>query len=159
MLEEWKPIVGYPGYEISSRGRIWSSKRNRTLRPRTKGNSYLSYINLCHKGKPTRCCVSNLVGKAFLPEWREGMYVCHKDETLPLDKIHSVENLWVGTAKQNIQDSVKKRRHKNSKWCYIIEGVRYETSREAAEAMGCHRNCVMKRSSNPRFPDWRREVA
>ena len=159
MLEEWKPIVGYPGYEISSLGRIWSYKRKRLLPPKTRPNSYLSFVILCHECKSKRCSVSNLVGKAFLSGWKEGMYICHKDETLPPDKIHGVDNLWVGTPKQNTQDSVKKRRHKNSKWCYIIEGVRYETSKEAAEAMGCHRNCVVKRSSNLRFPNWRREVA
>lgn len=29
--EEWRHIQGYPGYMISNKGRVWSSKTNKIL--------------------------------------------------------------------------------------------------------------------------------
>ena len=51
-----------------------------------------------------------LVGRAFLSDYKQGLLVCHKDETLPPDEINRVENLFIGDHKINGLDMVSKGR-------------------------------------------------
>jgi hypothetical protein len=54
--------------------------------------------------------VSTLVGRHFLPEYKSGLIICHKDETLPFPEVHWVDNLWAGTQSENIKDMWSKGR-------------------------------------------------
>lgn len=54
--------------------------------------------------------VHRLVARYFLKDFKEELCVCHKDETLPLDKLHHVNNLWMGTQRENVLDMWNKSR-------------------------------------------------
>lgn len=67
--EEWKPIVGYDGYYVSSNGRIASKKKGRAhiLTPCVQKSRGKDYCSVClFNGKPNKIRVHRLVAAAFL---------------------------------------------------------------------------------------------
>ena len=102
--EEVKPLREYPGYFITSLGRVWSMKQYKFLSVRKQGEYYWR-VNM---GKNTSTLIHILVGRNFLPEYREGLLILHKEETLSYPEINYPENLWVGTYSDNQQDRRRK---------------------------------------------------
>jgi hypothetical protein len=107
--EECKPIIDYDGYYITNKGRIFSMKSYSWLKPRYKPNTYYYEVNL-YNDKPHVWLVHQIVGKHFLEGWCKSLDVCHTDENLPENLINCVDNLWLGTRKQNIDDAIAKGR-------------------------------------------------
>ena len=106
--EEAKPLKKYPGYFITSYGRIWSNIWYKFLSPQiVKNTSCDYYYNVKIGGNTER--VSALVGRNFLP-WKDGLFVLHKKETLPYPEINYLNNLWLGTKKDNSIDREEKNR-------------------------------------------------
>jgi len=103
------PIEGFPEYFITNRGRVWSNMSNRWLTPSPWRRYYYGII-MRKEGKTYARNIHRLVGTHFLPEYKEGLWILHKDETLPYPDIHFVENLWVGTSQQNVIDRDRKGR-------------------------------------------------
>ena len=104
-MEEWRPIVGFPDYEISDKGRVKSLKygKERILKDRPDGCGYFQVI-LCINGKESSHKVHRLVAAAFIPNLTP-------EETPIIDHIdrvrtnNSVSNLrWVNHS-QNILNS------------------------------------------------------
>ena len=112
--EEAKPISGFPGYFITSWGRVYSLHNNKWLKLAFRPPYYYNFY-LFQDGKKRKCHSHTLVGRNFLPEWREGLFILHRDETLPFPEINFPENLWVGSQKDNVRDAVRKGRQKG--WC------------------------------------------
>lgn len=99
MVEEWKNIKGFNGYQVSNKGRVRSFKRNS-----------LYYLTL-HKDKNGYCIaalfkekktfykkVHRLVAEAFLDNYSEDLQVNHKDEN---KENNDVSNLEMCTNKYN----------------------------------------------------------
>ncbi|MGY6271025.1 NUMOD4 domain-containing protein [Achromobacter denitrificans] len=69
--EEWRPVVGWPEYEVSSHGRVRrvapyvSTRSGRLLRPKPS-NAYFR-VGLSRKSRVTWKFVHRLVAEAFLP--------------------------------------------------------------------------------------------
>ena len=73
--EIWHPIEGFPGYEVSSIGRVRSPRR--VLKQMvTKG---YPYVSLYRDGRHKRASVHRLVGKAFVPGFAHGLQINHLD--------------------------------------------------------------------------------
>lgn len=104
--EEVKPLKGYPGYYITSYGRVWSMKKYKFLSIKKEGrkNSYYYRVGISHNNIIYNYTIHTLVGRNFLPEYREGLCILHKEETLSYPEINYVENLWVGSMGDNIRD-------------------------------------------------------
>lgn len=115
--EQWRPIPGFDGYEVSSLGRVRSYRRHggrgRELlgTPRAKkvhaaSTGYLSVT--LQKPDGNRCgkyTVHTLVALAFLGPRPEGMQVAHADG----NRLNArLDNLRYATADENAED---KRRH------------------------------------------------
>jgi hypothetical protein len=101
--EIWKPVVGHPGYEVSSLGNVRSSFRGgRVLRPgvNRKRGGYRQ-VNLAG-GIQRRICV--LVAAAFLGPRKEGQVARHKNGEPSDDR---AENLEWGTQGDNNRDAVR----------------------------------------------------
>lgn len=95
--EEWRDIEGWPEYQISSFGRVWSWRSEIIMRPALVGHGYLK-IKLSTNGYVRYYLVHRLVAEAFIgPSY--GQQVNHIDG----DKTHNAMwNLeWV-SAQQNI---------------------------------------------------------
>jgi len=108
MNEDWRPIAGYPGYEISSLGQVRSLSRvdaagnrikGRVLKLRLHTGGYLR-VNLC-AGKPRDFFVHRLVLETFVGPCPPGMEGCHNDGNR---QNNATSNLRWDTRVQNMAD-------------------------------------------------------
>lgn len=169
--EECRELKQYPGYYITTRGRVWSARSSRFLTPqkqKTYADKRRGYKPPAHNryfysvcimvggGKYVAPRIHTLVGRAFLPEYREGLFILHKEETLPYPQINYVENLWVGNNKDNMEDMWRKGRRKYA--TYSIDGKVYTS--QQLEEVGLKHNIslcgVRSRIRNPNYPAWYR---
>ena len=103
--EEVRPIKGHPDFFITTKGKVFSWRSYSWLQPHPQ----LPYYWSVGLGKKRRL-VHQLVGRNFFPEWKEGLWVLHKDEELPFPEINFLSNLWVGTQEDNERDKRDKGR-------------------------------------------------
>ena len=92
--ELWADLRGFPGYKISSFGRIYSTKTNRYLK--AKPNIVNGYLQLCINGKGIR--LHRAVAEHFLPNPHNLPCVNHIDSNRQNPCVSNLE--WV-TEKQN----------------------------------------------------------
>ena len=107
--EVCKPDPTWPLYNITNYGRVWSTITNKFLTP-CKERNYHKVSLKDATGKRRMRHVHILVGRHYLPDYKEGMNILHIDETLPYPQRHSVANLRVGTQAQNIKEMYDKGR-------------------------------------------------
>lgn len=65
-MEIFKDIKGYPGYQISNYGRIWSTKSNKYLNPYTNNKGYLAINIQAANGKRKGELIHRLVALHFV---------------------------------------------------------------------------------------------
>ena len=101
--EEWRPVVGWPSYEVSDLGRVRrvgggpAARRGRVLAQHVDGRGYTSAA-LCFRGISRLRLIHRLVAEAFIGPIADGMQVDHIDS----DKTNNrVGNLQIVTAKEN----------------------------------------------------------
>jgi len=158
-METWKRIPGYPGYEVSDRGRVRSYKgvnqhdagraRPRLMKQRIGSDGYPRITLQDKDGRKVVRQVHLLVAKAFLGPAR-GRKVLHKN-----GKRHqiSLSNLEYGTHKANMDDKYRHGTHgmgSNNSQAIISAKDRREikklrgkyTQREIAEMFGISRQAV-----------------
>ena len=98
--EHWLPVVGWEGlYGISDRGRAYSRRVGRIMKPAPDGYGHLQ-IMLCRNGKSRPGKIHRLVLIAFAEPCPPGMEACHgeggrQDNRWP-------ENLYWGTHRRNM---------------------------------------------------------
>ena len=110
--EEWRPIEGFPRYEISNKGRVKSftnPKKPKILRPHQLKNGYLM-VHLA-KGEEwgsnaTECVrIHKLVADAFIPNPLNRCHIRHINQDRTDNR---VENLrWV-TREESNNDPITK---------------------------------------------------
>jgi hypothetical protein len=103
-IEAWRPVVGFPGYEISSRGAVRGLRRpgGALMRPRRNPAGYLS-VSLVSGGKQHKRFVHRLVAEAFLGPLGPGMTVHHKDHSRDNNASSNLEHL---SHIENVQKSL-----------------------------------------------------
>lgn len=151
--EEWRQIAGYPGYLVSSHGRVvstrrWRGQTNRELVGALTQHNYRS-VQLCRQGdRPKRHLVHVLVAEAFLgPRPVDMPHTRHLDGD-PLN--NAVWNLLFGTASENAHDRVQHGTHNMARRTHCPLGHAYteaNTYRPAgrADRRAC-RTCRRERS-------------
>ena len=167
MSEVWKPIKGYEGiYEVSDLGRVRSLPRPKTSRNASGEYTFTTKPKILRtftqrggyqrvslgKGKNKKAfMVHRLVGMAFVPGYREGLFINHKDENPHNNRADNLE--WVTTAENNIYGN----HIKNSQRHVAVEQLtidgqfiqRFNSIIDAAEATGCRatsiQNCCVGR--------------
>ena len=72
-MEEWRD-TDYPGYEISTFGRV--RRGERILKQSKNGNGY-HMISKCYNGKSTSVLVHRLIAKAFIPNPENKSFIDH----------------------------------------------------------------------------------
>lgn len=136
MGEEWRSIPGFPGYEVSSRGRVRSFKRGpagQILSTPPNGRGY-AYVRLASPlgGHPGRE-VHTLVAEAFHGPRPDGLQVRHLDGC----KNHNwVENLAYGTRTQNAIDSVQHGQHRNAMKTHCKRGHAFDAANTYSRSSG-----------------------
>lgn len=113
--EEWKPIEGFPRYEISNKGRVKSftnPKKPKILRPHQLKNGYL----LVHLAKgeergsnETECVrIHKLVADAFIPNPQNKCHVQHTNQDRTDNRVENLK--WVTREESNADPITKANR-------------------------------------------------
>lgn len=137
--ETWLPIPGHPVYYASDRGRIWSSRSARVLRP-----DYSSrYGRVDLDGRTTKS-IHHLVLEAFVGPRPDGMLALHRNDD-PHDNI--IENLYWGTLSDNQHDAVANGRHYEARRTHCPHGHEYssENTQIRQNKRSC-RTCARERA-------------
>jgi hypothetical protein len=107
MTERWSEISGFSCYRISSKGNVWTKKRNRLLIPHIVLRKKHKTVTVMLKSDDTRWVVrkiGHLVLEAFVGPRTDGQVMRHLDG----DGTFNVpENLAWGTQAENIADAVR----------------------------------------------------
>lgn len=109
--EEAKEVIGFPGYFITNKARIYSEKTNQWLLKSEPGrfkDKEIPHVVVTLKGN--QMSLSRLVGKHFLPDFDENLQVLHTNEKLPWPEVNYANNLHMGTQSTNIEECSKKGR-------------------------------------------------
>lgn len=115
--ESVTPVIGFPGYFITDKGRLYSTNSQRWIKSRLmcktkrRQNPYTYEVKLWKDKRNHSTHIHTLVGRHFCEGYEEGLYILHRDETLPYPQINYKENLFVGTQKDNNKDKLTKGRH------------------------------------------------
>jgi hypothetical protein len=113
--EEFRPVAGFPGYSVSSYGRVVSHRRGtaRVLTPTVHDTGYLRLALVRDDGTVARRYVHRLVAEAFHGPFRPGQETRH----LNGDRLDNrAANVVPGSRSENQRDNV-------------AHGTHYEASR------------------------------
>lgn len=136
MIEIFKDIEGYKGYQVSNYGNVKSLNYNRTgkekiLKPTKNSDGYLQ-VSLHKDGKRKTCKVHRLVAQTFIENPNNLPQVNHKDEN---KQNNNVENLEFCDSQYNINYGT--RNEKISKQVMCVEtGVVYPSTMEVQRELG-----------------------
>lgn len=144
--EEWRPVSGWPGYKVSSHGRVRSPHRGgRVLTPSVNPKSGYSSVGLRSGGKATWGTVHSLVTKTFIGPRPDGLVVRHLDGD---PQNNTISNLVYGTHSENARDTVRHGRHHLASRTHCprehrlaLPNLRVKAwrARSARECLACHR--------------------
>lgn len=90
-MEIWKDINGYPDYQVSNYGRIWSKKTQRYLKQQLKKNGYYNVGLYAINGKMKKERVHRLVALAFVDNPHNYTVVNHIDGDKTNNKAENLE--------------------------------------------------------------------
>lgn len=140
--EVWMDIKGYPNYQISNMGRVWSKKRQIYLKHNKNQKGYHTVCLYAINGKVKREQVSRLVALHFIPNPNNYPCVNHKDENKDNNKENNLE--WCSRSYNiNYGTRNKKASQKISKPIRCVEtGVVYKSGRDASLALGVDYSAV-----------------
>jgi hypothetical protein len=98
---EWKAIPGYPGYEVSNTGDVRRGDRVLKGTVLTQPSGYKQVlVDLCKYGTKTKCTVSRLVAKAFIPNPDNLPTVDHIDRVSTNNHVSNLR--WASYHMQNM---------------------------------------------------------
>jgi len=134
--EEWRPIDGYPKYEVSSLSRVRNPSTGRIMRPKIDGNGYLR-VGLSSTGAKVKYMkLHRLTAIAFLPNHAGLPYVRHLNDVKTDNRL---VNLAWGTPLDNQIDAVRNGVHGNTKKTHCPAGHAYTP--ENTKMMNGRRSC------------------
>lgn len=87
--ERWAQIDGFPGYAVSSHGRVMNLKFNRELTPRPNSYGGLRVVLYRDRERHDRY-VHHLVAEAFVTEYRQGIQVKHYDSNKSNNDVYNL---------------------------------------------------------------------
>jgi hypothetical protein len=119
--EEWRSLADRPGYEISSHGRLRST-RGGTTRIHAMYPDRGGYMRTS-AGSDGAKLVHILVALAFLGPRPDGMHIRHLDGD---QRNNRVDNLAYGTPSENARDIVRHGRNPNTNKTRCIQGHEYD---------------------------------
>lgn len=102
MSESWRPVVGFPGYEVSDLGRVRSARK--ILRSGTMSEGY-QLVSLRRDGKGHSRLVHHVVLEAFVGPRPVGMQARHVNEREKGN--NRLDNLAWGTPRENEADKIR----------------------------------------------------
>lgn len=130
--EQWLPIDGYDGYEVSNYGRVKSLNYNKTKQERIlkQGTTKYGYqlVMLCNGGKHKMFSVHRLVAMAFIPNPNNYPLVNHKDEVKTNNHVENLE--WCTAEYNNNYGTVRERCSGENHPMYGKFGKKHHSSKQ-----------------------------
>lgn len=129
-MERIENIEGFPGYFVTSCGKVWSYKQNKFRKLEKTRNGYYR-IALCNDNSRKDFFIHRLVAAAYLDNPNNLPQVDHIDR----DKEHNyVNNLrWTSS-----EENLKNRKNPQREIVCVETGKIFKSQREAAKEMGLH---------------------
>ena len=130
-MEMFKDIKGYPGYQISSEGKIWNTKTQRYLKPSRKPNGYYQINLVAANGKRKKEYLHRLLALVFIDNPNNYPEVDHIDRNR---ENNSLSNLrWVSKSQNQRNTSNNRQISQYDKVGNLI--ATYGSIAEAVEAV------------------------
>lgn len=152
-MEQWKVIEGFETYSVSNTGKVKNNRTNYVVKSWV--NRGYEFVRLHSKllGGCKGVRVHRLVANAFIPNPDNLPMVNHKDEDKTNNHVDNLEwcsnkyNLNYGTRNQRISDKLKVIMIGNNRRGYgvIIDGVEYQSIKDASINTGVSRNALYKK--------------
>lgn len=98
-MEEWKQIIDFEKYEVSSFGKVRNKKTGRILKPSNNGG-YMVVGLMSNIGKSKTYSIHRLVALTFLDNSDNKLHVNHKDKNRSNNNINNLE--WCSALENNI---------------------------------------------------------
>ena len=105
---EMRPIPGWPGYQATDDGRIWSDHKHGFLIGEINGKYRRHYVNITRDGRSRMRQVHCLILETFIGPCPPGMECRHLDGNA---LNNNLSNLKWGTKKENAQDTLRHGHH------------------------------------------------
>ena len=99
--EEWRQVVGYQNYEVSSGGRVKNKKTGRILKAINRGGYLI--VGLSENGKGKTVSVHRLVGLAFIENPLNKPHINHIDKNRSNNTVSNLE--WCTALENNVHKS------------------------------------------------------
>ena len=115
MTEKWKEFPTAPNYYISNLGNVRGPRGPLKVHTYHHPPHYYHFANVGGRNHQLTAFIHRWVGRLFLEGYKDGDFICHKDETLPFPEVHYVDNLYLGDYTTNNRDTVNKCRHNGNK--------------------------------------------
>lgn len=149
--EQWRPVIGFDGYEVSNLGRIMSFRRHvrpYLMRGALKSPDGYRMVQLRDGISGGRLrLVHCLVAEAFIGPRPEGSQVRHLDG----DKSNNiVSNLTYGTASENAYDQVRHGVHHVARRTHCPQGHEYSPQNTYIHKLGGRRCRICVLAANRR---------
>ncbi|QAX93247.1 HNH endonuclease [Mycobacterium phage Beatrix] len=120
-MDTARPIDGCPGFFVTRDGRVFGP-RGEKAQSTMKGYGY-KYVSFWKDGRSYKRTVHSLVAEAFIGKVPKGMHVMHG----PGGKLDNrVENLSIGTPKQNAADKRRDGTHQSGHLVPVAKLTPYE---------------------------------
>jgi len=140
MIEIWKDIEGFDGYQISNFGRVKSLKKPNApiiMKQQLSRKGYCHVHITANDGSRKSCQVHRLVLKTFSPcDNMDNLEVNHIDE----DKTNNcIDNLEWSTRSENVNHgtaSIRAHTSQSDQILCVETGIIYNSMREASELTG-----------------------
>ena len=153
--EEWRDVRGFEGlYQVSNLGRVKSLERDiittyrgtihtrhyrEMILKRKVSKAGYHYVVLCNSGQHLRIGIHRLVAIAFVPGYKEGLIVNHKDENPSNNQADNLE--WCNHTYNNTYGNQFKHRYDGRKMKVVQRDAsghihEYESLQEAARQTG-----------------------